>query len=170
MEQKVPLVQEKKSDTWLTPPDLIRKLGKFDLDPCCPAKMPWQTARYHYTIKDDGLSRQWIGRVWCNPPYSNVRPWLEKCCVSGNAIALTFAKTDTKWFHEIVFTRADAILFISGRLKFHDTQGTQSGSAPHPSVLIAFGETNASTLRTCEIKGHFVDLKQKGERDKDFFS
>lgn len=28
-----------KSDTWLTPPDIIKSLGEFDLDPCSPVKI-----------------------------------------------------------------------------------------------------------------------------------
>ena len=56
-------------DEWLTPPDLLEKLGTFDLDPCSPIVRPWDTAKHHYTIHDDGLSQTWFGRVWCNPPY-----------------------------------------------------------------------------------------------------
>jgi hypothetical protein len=32
-----------------------------------------------YSIEDDGLSKVWSGeRVWCNPPYSSIEPWVEK--------------------------------------------------------------------------------------------
>lgn len=31
-----------------------------------------------YTVEDDGLAQPWTGRVWCNPPYSQIRDWLEK--------------------------------------------------------------------------------------------
>ena len=31
-------------DDYLTPPDLIKALGRFDLDPACPPWMPWETA------------------------------------------------------------------------------------------------------------------------------
>jgi len=56
-------------EDWLTPPELIKSLGEFDLDPCSPSKRPWNTAKKHYTIQDNGLLQQWEGRVWCNPPY-----------------------------------------------------------------------------------------------------
>ena len=58
-----------KNDEWLTPPDIIKALGDFDLDPCSPIERPWPTAREHYTILDNGLMLPWHGRVWCNPPY-----------------------------------------------------------------------------------------------------
>jgi hypothetical protein len=56
-------------DEWLTPPGLIRGLGEFDLDPCSPIKRPWNTAKHHYSIDDNGLQKKWFGRVWLNPPY-----------------------------------------------------------------------------------------------------
>jgi len=58
-----------KNDEWLTPPDILDKLGDFDLDPCAPEVRPWPTADYHYTASDDGLSKPWFGTVWCNPPF-----------------------------------------------------------------------------------------------------
>lgn len=33
----------------------------------------------YWTIDDDALAQSWAGeRVWCNPPYSNILPWVEK--------------------------------------------------------------------------------------------
>jgi len=54
---------------WLAPPEIIRALGDFDLDSCAPMIRPWDMANTHYTGKDDGLSKPWFGRTWCNPPY-----------------------------------------------------------------------------------------------------
>ena len=31
-------------DEWLTPPNILRALGAFDLDPCAPEKRPWEMA------------------------------------------------------------------------------------------------------------------------------
>ena len=56
-------------DEWLTPPEIVKSLGEFDLDPCSPIERPWDTAKNHFTINDNGLIQNWFGRVWCNPPY-----------------------------------------------------------------------------------------------------
>ena len=64
---------------WLTPPYLLRSLGDFDLDPCAATNRPWDTAKNHYTKEDDGLSLEWFGRVWLNPPYGReMEPWLKR--------------------------------------------------------------------------------------------
>ena len=48
--------------TWLTPPHIIEALGPFDLDPCCPPNMPWQTAAQMVCRPDDGLAVDWTGK------------------------------------------------------------------------------------------------------------
>ena len=50
------------SDEWLTPPEILRALGAFDLDPCSPINRPWDTAARHYNINDNGLALPWEGR------------------------------------------------------------------------------------------------------------
>ena len=65
-------------DEWLTPPEIIKALGSFDLDPCAPVIRPWPTAQEHYTILDNGLIKPWRGRVWLNPPYGEIGPWARK--------------------------------------------------------------------------------------------
>lgn len=72
--------------TWLTPPDIIERLGPFDLDPCCPANMPWRTATRMVSLPEDGLSVDWSGkRVWCNPPYGREAvPFLRKMAKNAN--------------------------------------------------------------------------------------
>lgn len=76
---------------WLTPPCLLRRLGPFDLDPCSPVNRPWDTARHHYTIEDDGLQQPWFGRVFCNPPYDTalIVRFIRRCVEHRNAVALT---------------------------------------------------------------------------------
>ena len=66
--------------TWLTPKYIIDALGPFDLDPCCPPKMPWRTAAQMICRPDDGLAVDWTGkRVWLNPPYGrDAIPFLRK--------------------------------------------------------------------------------------------
>lgn len=149
---------ENGKDEWLTPPNILERLGAFDLDPCAPISRPWNTARQHYTVSDNGLSKQWHGRVWCDPPYgSETCRWVKKCADHGNAIVLIFARTETKTFFTGIWGRANGMLFIKGRLYFYHSNGQQaqySGGAP--SVLIAFGVENAAILRSSGIAGAWV--------------
>ena len=147
------------TNEWLTPPELIKSLGPFDLDPCSPINRPWDTAKKHYTIEDDGLSKEWEGRVWLNPPYGRETfKWIDKLALHGNGIALIFARTETIGFHEHIWTWADAIFFFKGRLKFYHVDGTQGGTANAPSCLVAYGEDNVEALRNCGLSGKFISL------------
>ena len=133
----------KKSDEWATPQWLFDELNKehgFTLDPAssednfkCPK---------HYTLEDDGLSKDWSGEtVFINPPYSKCFEWVKKA--HGEAqkentkvIMLLPGRADTRWFHQFCFDDnvVSEICFIKGRLKF----GEQTNSAPFPSVIVIF--------------------------------
>ena len=145
------------TDEWLTPPELIKACGEFDLDPCSPVGRPWDTANLHYTIREDGLKTPWRGRVWCNPPYGALAgKFLAKCAEHGNAVALVFSRCETEWFQENVWGKADAILFIKGRIRFYKITGERGGSPGVGSVLIAYGAQNVEALENCGIEGKLV--------------
>ena len=158
------------TDVWLTPPDLLSKLGIFDLDPCAPVNRPWDTAAVHYTIENDGLASPWHVlpgsnvRVWMNPPYGRgMDQWMKKlknhvANGHGTGIALIFARTETRTFFDHVWDDANAILFIKGRLRFCTPDGLPAGTAGSPSVLIAYGESEIETLRNSGIPGKLVIL------------
>lgn len=153
-------------DEWLTPPNIIKALGEFDLDPCSPINRPWETAKKHYTIEDNGLNQKWEGRVWLNPPYGNtMNLWLNKMANHKNGIALTFNRSETEQFFRYVWYKADAILFIKGRLRFYHITGERGGTAGTGSVLIAYGENNVESLRSCGIDGKFLLLNSE-QNDK----
>lgn len=147
-------------DEWLTPPHILDALGEFNLDPCAPIIRPWDTAWNHYTIQDDGLSKDWFGRVFCNPPYgSETGKWLSKLADHGQGIALIFARTETKMFFDQVWNKAHAVLFIEGRLYFHHVSGeVAKANAGAPSVLIAYGESQSKFLENCSIPGKYIKL------------
>jgi hypothetical protein len=152
-----------RTDEWLTPPRILSALGPFDLDPCAPISRPWDMAAEHYTIEEDGLSQRWRGRVWMNPPYGpELVKWLARLAAHGNGIALIFARTETDAFHRYVWQRADALLFLRGRINFYDVAGNRAGmNAGGPSVLIAYGEANALALRDCGLPGAYVEPNPK---------
>mgnify|MGYP000864520568 FL=1 len=145
---------------WLTPPSLVIKLGEFDLDPCSPINAPFLHAKNNYTIADDGLSKEWFGRVYLNPPYGRgMELWLEKLKFHGNGIALIFARTETKCFFEHIWNDADAVLFVKGRIRFYHISGIQAGTPGAPSVFIAYGKEKALSLKNSGIEGRYLNLK-----------
>lgn len=133
-------------DEWITPPSIIAALSTqydgemFDLDPCSPETPPFPIAKNRFTERDNGLLKPWAGSVWCNPPYSTASKWLGRCKEHGDAIAMVFARTETRMFFEHVWSGANAIFFLRGRITFLNVAGTTpSYSAGTPSCLVAYG-------------------------------
>jgi len=150
--------------TWLTPPEILHSLGEFDLDPCAaPEPRPWPTAKTMVSRPLDGLSVPWHGRVWLNPPYSREAvKWLRRLADHGRGTALVFARTETSWFIDTVWTRATALLFLHGRVHFHRADGTRSvDNAGAPSVLAAYGEQDAVALQQSGLRGSFCELRSR---------
>ncbi len=144
-------------DEWLTPPYIFQDLGPFDLDPCAPVNRPWDIAKNHYT--QEGLSLPWSGYVFCNPPYNQLKQWLEKSKSHKNTIVLAFARTETQFFFNHVWSDASALLFIKGRLRFYNVDGTLAKNpAGAPSVLIAYGEYAKNRLKKSTIEGKYIEL------------
>lgn len=149
-----------KTDIWLTPPEIIKSLGEFDLDPCSPENRPWDTAKKHFTVLDDGLKQDWFGRVWMNPPYGKyAAAWLERLAYHGDGIALVFARTETKMFFNHVWNKADAVFFFDGRLYFYNEKGERAkANAGAPSCLIAYGTKNINAIENSKLNGKLVKL------------
>jgi hypothetical protein len=152
-----------KTDDWLTPPEVVAALGHFDLDPACPPSMPWPTADRMLTPADDGFNSDWSGRVWLNPPYGpETGRWLWRLADHGDGVALVFARTETADFFRCVWDRADAVLFLKGRLHFHDRNGVRAKfNSGAPSVLVAYGDRNCDSLDRCGLAGKFIRLRRR---------
>lgn len=145
---------------WLTPPELVIKLGEFDLDPCTPINPPFTHAKTNFNVNDDGLKKNWFGRVYMNPPYGKgMDKWIEKLKMHGNGIALIFARTETKCFFNHIWDDADAILFVKGRIKFYNIDGEQKGTPGAPSIFVAYGKKNADALEKSGIEGKLIRLR-----------
>lgn len=149
------------TDTWFTPPHIIKALGEFDLDPCSHINRPFDTARMHYTIEDDGLKLPWFNRCYVNPPYNRylITAFLKKMSEHANGIALVFARTDRKDFHDYIFSSCDSILFLKGRLTFLDINGTKApANGGAPSMLVSYGQDNVDALHESGLAGKHVFL------------
>lgn len=138
----------KKSDEWETPQDFFDELNKefgFTLDVCATAKnkkcerwfaSPLDNQIYGCIV--DGLINEWAHEVcWMNPPYSQIGKWMQKAyeesLYGATVVCLVPARTDTKWFHDYVYGKAET-RFVKGRLKF----GGSKNSAPFPSMVVIY--------------------------------
>ena len=131
-------------------------VGVFDLDPCTSLVRPWDTALRHLTIQDDGLQHDWSRlRVWLNPPYTDVQPWLRKM---QQGVALLNANTHSSWFHDYIFKMAHAVCFLKGKVNFYRPDGVRGRQGWSGSALVAYSEQDASILHQAGFDGKFVPL------------
>ena len=130
---------------WATPKDLFDKLNAihdFTLDVAASSTNAlcdeWFGLDHVDESRRDGLTADWYGRVWCNPPYGRViKDWVKKAQEHNNLVVMLLpSRTDTKWFHELVLPYAE-VQFIKGRLKF----GGSKLGAPFPSIIVTFTQT-----------------------------
>ena len=138
---EVSLMFSSKSDNWATPQRLFDELNRefaFTLDPC--ASVENAKCDFFYTKEDNGLLQNWGGHnVFCNPPYGKeIGKWVAKCAEESNkfntcCVMLIPARTDTKWFHQYIWGKAE-VRFLKGRLKF----GNAKNAAPFPSMIVIF--------------------------------
>ena len=118
--------------------DKISSIFNFSLDVCAlPENAKCEN---YYMPKDDGLSKPWMGGVWCNPPYGReISSWVKKAYEESQkeynsfVLMLLPARTDTKWWWDWVQGKA-TLFFIKGRVKF----GDHNIGAPFPSVLALY--------------------------------
>lgn len=128
------------SDEWKTPLELYTKLNerfKFTLDPCSTKEN--HLCDKYYTKEENGLCKSWKGEtVFVNPPYSEIKQWVEKCYkeheINGTTVVMLIpSRTDTRYFHKFIYHKAE-IEFIKGRLHFSNSKN----SAPFPSMIVIY--------------------------------
>jgi hypothetical protein len=152
---------EETTNSWLTPPAIVKALGHFDLDPCTPPVMPWELTPHRYTEADDGLRQPWHGRCFLNPPYGvHTFKWLARLADHKRGIALIFARTETEGFQNEVFGKAHSLLFKKGRIRFHREDGSLAGTPGAPSVFVSYSEEDTAILAASGIAGKLVFLRQ----------
>jgi len=151
------------TDEWFTPPEVFEDIIRirFDMDVCSPGQdaVPHIPADFHLTVKEDGLTSDWLASVWMNPPYKDTVRWVDRMLQhhqrNGSGIVLTFARTGTSWAQRLL-SSADAVLFLNKRIRFMRPDGTRPGSPGADSMLCAFGRCEATALRSAATRGHGV--------------
>jgi len=142
------------SKEYYTPPQYVdaarEVMGDIDLDPAsCDIAQEWIGAKAYYTVKDDGLSRVWTGRVWLNPPYgkdggeSNQETWsqyLVREYLAGNvteAILLVKAAMGYKWFENLWWDWPTC--FARERVSFIRSDGSNDGQSKMGTAFLYLG-------------------------------
>lgn len=146
---------------WYTPIYIIesarKTMGSIDLDPATSETANKNVkATKIYTAQDDGLTKEWSGNVWMNPPYSHplidefIAKFISQLPNIKQGIILVNNATETKWFQAIL-CRCVAVCFPKGRISFLDANGN-NGSAPlQGQAIIYFGKNKQ------EFKNNFQD-------------
>lgn len=145
------------NDLWATPPEVFEALDKefcFGFDVCAE----YETAKCadYWTIEDDALSKDWaedakcripgaglieMGALWANPPYSNIRPFVEKAIeaqLNGRmTVMLVMCDPSVKWFSLAQRYASETRFVTDGRLAFLKNGVPQKGNNKG-SVIFVF--------------------------------
>ena len=158
-------ITSSESVEWYTPAlyvDAAREvMGRIDLDPASNDEAnEIVKAGTYYTEEMDGLSQEWFGNVWLNPPYGSAcRAFIERTItlkIEGRidqAVILVNANSnDTGWFRPLW----DHLLcFTYGRVNFYGPNGQESGPT-HGSCFVYLGDRSEEFKRVFSKIGAVV--------------
>lgn len=173
-----------KKDAWRTPPALYEpiaeRIGGFDLDPCAgppPAQLelpgdeepaedlePTEIAEWNVTLPTDGLTIDWYGDVWLNPPFSEKGDWLAKAVDEwqhGDADRVFIVTPDATdvaaWWHEYIAANAAVTYFVESRTNYVDPATAEAASGVSFNTAVSvFGEVPPELLRYWRDAGDLV--------------
>ena len=118
------------TDYWSTPDFVIEAISEalnlpIALDACAT---PENRRCFSYlSEEEDALSVGWTptqnGYVFCNPPYSQLRHWVERCAEQAEqqqvvVVGLVPCDTSTQWFHRWVMNAASLMFIPDRRIAF----------------------------------------------------
>lgn len=118
---------------------LLAGVDGFDLDVAANAENA--KAPRWYGLEADGLAQAWRGRVWCNPPYSDIRPWVQKAwdeqsSTTSIVMLLPANRTEQSWWQDLVEPALrDGRLrcyFLKGRRRFDRPGWTPPAKGDRP--------------------------------------
>lgn len=139
------------NNEWYTPTEFCESaravMGEITLDPAsCKVANKQVKAKKFYTQEQDGLDREWDGRVWLNPPYGQplIAEFAKKVVLEwqsgriAEAIVLVNNATETAWF-QLMLAEAAAVCFKAGRIRFLDSDGEPSKTPLQGQAFLYFG-------------------------------
>jgi len=137
--------------SWETPDELFNKIDAifhFTRDVCASADNT--KCQQFWSEQDSCLQHTWDGVNWMNPPYKNMKQFIEKAYKEryhAVTVCLIPARTNTNWWHQ--FCMHGEVYFICGRPKF---KGCKYG-LPQPLALVVFGRPlHSGTMKSFYLK------------------
>lgn len=146
-------------DLLQTPPWVYEPLGPIDLDPCAGTNTTIGTVNWNPSRGECGLSLEWSGFVFCNPPFSEKQKWINKCVNHNNGILLLPERGSAPWFGPLALKCGT--YWVMGK-KINFIGGPTSNNLG--SCLFLFGESAVNRLLNSGLPGHLVSVLQYNPR------
>ena len=146
-EKKAKVTYNTGKEDWFTPEPILdlasQYMGEITLDPMSSEEANRSVEAKHFYTKDqDGLSKEWFGNVWLNPPYhSKTMEQVSKKIVESvstsvdRLLLLSNNATESKWGQDILIN-ASAICFPKSRIRFIDGSTGKKQKSPLQGQMI----------------------------------
>ena len=114
-------------DSYCTPEWITDRLPAVDLDPCSnPRSTVRSIEKASLETNVNGLWLSWEGKsVYCNPPYSDVMPWVQKSSEASAYCFLVNHDSSTKWWRKLTMFPSWIFLFYN-RINFKAPPGIET--------------------------------------------
>jgi len=133
-----------KKDTYATPQSVFDYFDReftFDFDVC--AEDSTAKCFNYFTKEDDALAQDWnmeYFTAWCNPPYSNIMPWVDKAIRDQDkgvtTVMLVMCDPSVGWFKRALEKCSEVRFIIGGRLSFEMDAEPQKGNNKGSVVFV----------------------------------
>ena len=124
---------ESEQDCAQTPWWFIKSLESYtrlqiDLDVCCAANTAKAKSFLALNLGLDGLTTSWQSVNYCNPPYSDILPWVlavEESAIEGNTTLMLIPDKPEVGYTRLAREYADTVVHMPFRLNFLRPDGTE---------------------------------------------
>jgi len=155
-------------DEWRTPRwlfDWLDRRFQFDID--LAAAHNNALCATFWSKEADALEQPWHkfkGAGFCNPPYSDIDPWLRKAVKEATcgftSVFLISSPNGENHYGDYVFGVASEVIWITGRLSFVNSEGRAVGGNTRGSAIAIYegwslGDTRYRHIRRADIRREF---------------
>ena len=138
---------EPERDGWRTPQKVFEwldRIYRFDYDTACTSENALATPIWSEIgagISQDALAVPWFGTCFCNPPYSQIGPWVDKAineAERGSTVVMLIPSPNGEAYHAKALRHAKRLILINGRLAFINADGKPVSGNSRGSCVYVF--------------------------------